>query len=260
MDVPSTGARAHIALVHGYGDHSGRYLPAIEALVAAGFAVHALDYRGHGRADGRRAYAARWSHYVDDLDVFWHRVRAQAQAEGKKAFLLGHSHGGLMAATYAVHRSDGIAGLVLSSPYLKLALTPPAFKVLGARLVGRLLPWLPIATEITPEQLSRDLEVQQAARLDPLYLKVVTPRWFVESTRAQTEAVAAAARLVLPMFVFCGSADEVASAPATRSFFENVGSPDKQFKEYVGMRHEPLNELGREEVFADISRWISSHL
>jgi alpha-beta hydrolase superfamily lysophospholipase len=258
-DKPETQPRAHVVVVHGYGDHIGRYRTAIAGLVAEGFAVHGFDYRGHGRADGRRGACERWTDYLDDLALFCERVRKAAA--GQKLFVLGHSHGALMAVHLLAGRGlEGVAGVVLSAPYFKLAITPPAAKVMMARAAGKVLPWLPIKTELTPEDLSRDPAWQQATRDDPLYNKVATPRWFIESTLAQAEAMKLASRLSLPLFVLCGDSDGVAAPAAARSFFDAAAAADKTFKEYPGMRHEPLNEVGREEVLRDISGWISAHL
>jgi lysophospholipase len=127
-------------------------------------------------------------------------------------------------------------------------------------VVGKVVPWFPIQNELKPEDLTRDVDIQNATRNDPLYIRTVTPRWFVESTQAQLAALAQAVRVTAPIFIFCGSEDGVAAPAAARTFFETVGSSDKKFKEYPGMRHEPLNEVGREEVFRDISNWISAHL
>ncbi|MFY2557716.1 lysophospholipase [Corallococcus terminator] len=257
--LPDAEPRAHVAVVHGYGDHFGRYQYVTDALLADGFAVHGFDYRGHGRAEGRRAYSEKWQYFVDDLEVFWERVRASAG--GKKTFALGHSHGGLMAAHWAGGRKvEGLSGLVMSGPYFKLALTPPAVKVMAARAVGSLVPWLGLSSGLKIEDLSKDPEVQRATREDPLYLSIATPRWFIESTKAQAEAMLLAPKIQVPLFVLCGAEDGVAAPSAARVFFETAGSADKKFKEYPGMRHEPLNEVGRAEVFRDISGWISAHL
>jgi len=251
--------RAHVAVVHGYGDHIGRYRTTFDALTAQGFAVHGFDYRGHGRADGRRGFCATWPDYLDDLAGFWERVRREAGE--RKVFLLAHSHGGLMA-THLLGRGglQGVSGVVLSAPYFKLAITPPALKVVAARAVGRVLPWMPIKSELTPEHLSRDVAVQEAVRQDPLYNTRVTPRWFIQSTEAQGRVMTLTNELKVPLFVLAGAEDGVASVDAGRLFFEAVGSKDKVYKVYPGMRHEPLNELGKEEVHKDISNWISAHL
>jgi alpha-beta hydrolase superfamily lysophospholipase len=256
-DVPER-PKAHLGLVHGYADHAGRYRKFIDALVADGFAVHAFDYRGHGQADGRRGYCEKFSDYIGDLDAFWSRVRAAAQS--KKALLVAHSHGALMAIHFQSRSPPQLSGMVLSAPYLKLAMKAPPLKVLGARLMEKLIPWLPIRNEILPELLTRDPEAQKAVERDHLYNRTVTPRWFNESNAAQLEAMAMAPRMKLPVLVLCGSEDGIASTPTTGEFFQRIGSADKQYKEYPGMRHEVLNEVGKEAVWKDISGWISKHL
>ncbi len=252
-------AKAHIALVHGYGEHVGRYKQTIAALTKAGFAVHAFDYRGHGQADGRRGYVERFEQYIDDLDLFWARVKAAAK--GDKTFLLSHSHGGLMSAHYLAKRKpSGVAGAIFSSPYFQLAIDPPALKVFSAKLVGKVIPWLPVSTGIQMSQLSTDPELQKATANDPLYNRNTTPRWFTESQAAQAQVPQLAPTITLPVLVFCGSGDTIAAPAAARKFFEQLGASDKKFKEYPGMLHEVLNELGKDEVVADIVRWISAHL
>lgn len=258
-EQPEGPARAHVVVVHGYGDHVGRYRSTFEALVAQGFAVHGFDYRGHGRSDGRRGHCEVWSEFLDDLGVFWERV--SRQTGDARRFVIGHSHGGLMTA-HALGRGglEGVSGAILSAPYFKLALTPPALKLTAARLVGRFIPWLPIATGLTPEQLTRDEAMQRAVRQDPLYNHTATPRWFLEATEAQGQVMGLASQVKVPLMLFSGAEDGVASVEAGRQFFEAAGSKDKVYKVYPGMRHEPLNELDRADVYRDISNWISTHL
>ncbi len=258
FEAPESEPKAHVAIVHGYADHCGRYRTVIDALVADGYAVHAFDYRGHGQSGGRRGHVDRFHEYLHDLEDFWSRVRARA--EGKKTFLLAHSHGALMALVWQRGRPQGLEGMILSAPYLQLAIVPPKIKVLAAKAVGRVVPWLPVASEIKLEQLTRDPELLRQVQKDPLYNRKVTPRWFEESNRAQAEAMRDAATLEAPFFMFCGSGDTVAAPSAAHTLFERAGSKDKTFKEYPGMLHEPMNDLGREEVFRDISAWLSKHL
>ena len=253
--------RAFVGIVHGYADHCGRYRTTIDDLVREGFSVFAFDYRGHGQSAGRRGHCEGWGEYLEDLGAFWQRLSGAAQ--GQPTFLLGHSHGGLML-TRLLEREggapQGLTGAILSAPYLKLAFAPPKATVMGAKLVSRVVPWLPFKNTLTPKDLTRDPTVQAATAKDRLYNTTVSPRWFVESNRIQEQAIAEAERIKVPLFVFCGSKDPVASAAVTRSFFERVGSTDKRLREYPEMLHECLNEVGREEVVRDIAGWISAHL
>jgi lysophospholipase len=250
--------KAHVAVVHGYGDHGSRYAQMMSHLNADGFACHALDYRGHGRADGRRGFVDRFEDYVSDVAQFVDRCKAQAA--GQKLFLFAHSLGGLISIHHLKANAEGLAGAVLSGPYLELAFQAPGFKVLAAKVANRVLPWLPIPTEIKTTQLTRDAAMIAEAEKDPLYLHIVTPRFFLQSTGAQPAARAAGPGIHLPLLLVCGAEDPIASPRAMRTFFEGVASQDKTFKAYPDMLHEPWNEQGREEVYRDISLWISAHL
>lgn len=255
--APDGDATAMVAVVHGYGDHSGRYTRTMDDLAARGFSTLAVDYRGHGKADGRRADCLKWSDYLDDMAVFWGRVR---EAAGRlPTFVLAHSHGSLIATHWAASKPDGLTGLILSAPYYQLALAVPPLKLFGAKLVKGLMPGLHIGNELAPDQLSRDPAWQKATADDPLYLHVTTPRWFFEHSAAQDRLAGLGSALTQPLLMLAGSADPIASMPAAKAFFDTIASKDKTWKEYKDFRHEVMNEIGREQVIDDISQWISAH-
>jgi alpha-beta hydrolase superfamily lysophospholipase len=262
-DIPD-GARAHLVLVHGYGDHLGRYRTFRDAMLAERFAVHAYDYRGHGRSDGARGAIRAFSDYTGELDAF---VRsAHGLAAGLPLFIVGHSHGALITLRWLAGggadtaRSLGLRGLVLSSPYLGLAFTPPAWKTAPAVLLSRLAPSLAIPSGISSADLSRDPAWQRATDEDRLYGRKATPRWYTEHVQAQREVLAAAGRLRIPVLLLLPGDDRVASAPVSRQWFASLTTPDKRLREWPSMRHEIFSELGKEEVYAETSRWISEHL
>lgn len=258
-EVPDAEPRAWIGVVHGYGDHMGRFARPMAALAQDGFGVMAFDYRGHGKADGARADCGQWTDYLGDLAALGDRL--QEAAKGKPVFLLAHSHGALMATHFVANGSaPALRGLVMTAPFYALAFAPPALKLLGARLVKGVLPGLSIANELKPEQLSRDEAWQRETAADPLYVRTTTPRWFFETQAAQKRLEGLGPKVTLPLLVLAGTADPIASMPAARAFYETVGSRDKTWKEYDGARHEVLMELGKEQVWADISQWISAHL
>jgi lysophospholipase len=250
--------KAWIGVVHGYGDHSGRYLKPMEAFVKEGFGVLAFDYRGHGKADGARADVGEWGDYLEDLKAFF--ARLVDAAKGKPVFLVAHSHGSLMATHFRAAAPPELKGVVLSAPFYALAFEPPALKLLGARLIKGLIPGLKIGNELKPEQLSRDPAWQAETKNDPLYLHTTTPRWFFECQAAQRRLAGLGPSLSLPVLMMAGTADPIAAMPAAKAFFETIGSRDKTYKEYGDYRHEVMMEIGREQVWSDISSWISSHL
>ncbi|HET9553282.1 MAG TPA: alpha/beta hydrolase [Anaeromyxobacteraceae bacterium] len=250
--------RATVAVLHGGGDHSGRYPALTAALVRAGFEVALVDFRGHGQSDGRRWHVDVFGDYLADLDAFLASLRAGGVAG--KLFVLGHSQGALVAARWALEhgRDGGVAGFVLSSPYLRLALEAPLLKVLAARVMGKIVPWLPVATGIAPAALTSDPELQTWTAHDPLYGRATTPRWFEESTRAQQEVARRAGELEAPLLVVAAGADTIADVGAARRFLEAARSRDKKLVVYDGFRHELFNEVGRERPIAEVVSWISA--
>jgi len=255
----ASATRAHLALVHGYAEHSGRYRELMEHLAGRGVAVHAFDYRGHGQSDGRRAHVERFSDYTDDLEVLLGHARQDAQ--GQPLFLFGHSLGALIALRFVLSaRQEGIAGLVLSSPFLKLAFEPPRLKVLAARMAERILPWMPFGNGLAVEQLTHDRAIQEATRADPLYFHTTAPRWFIQTVAAQAEARSRASELRLPFLVLFGSADPLAAPEASQRLWAVAAAQDKTLKVYEGMLHELFNEVGRQQVMADLDHWLDAHI
>jgi len=248
--------RATVAVIPGGGDHSGRYPALTTALVKAGFEVVLLDFRGHGQSDGRRWHIDAFSDYLADMDAFVAQVCAQAG--GRKVLAVAHSQGALVAATWALAKGRGIAGFVFSSPFFALKFEPPRLKVLGARLLGNLIPWLPIATGLKYADLTSDEEMQRWTAVDPLYGRTTSPRWFVEAERAQRELSRGAGDFAHPMLVLSGSADPIADPLAAHAFFEAAGSNDKAWKSYSGLRHELFNERERDRPIADTIAWLTT--
>ncbi len=249
-------ARASVAVLHGGGDHSGRYPGITSALVRAGFQVALLDFRGHGQSDGRRWYIDTFADYLSDLDAFVAKL-SQDGVASDQLFVAGHSQGGLIAALWGLSRGRHVSGFVLTSPYFRMAIKPPLLKVLGAKAVGKVVPWLPVSTGIRMEELTSDPDHMRWTERDPLYGRSTTPRWFDESRRAQREVVRRAAEWEHPLLVLAGGADPIADTAAMRAFVESARAADKQFQVYGGFRHEILNEVEREKPLGDAVAWLS---
>lgn len=153
-----------------------------------------------------------------------------------------------------------VDGLVLSSPYFRLRLKPSAFQLTLARTVGKVLPALSIRNPLTEDMLTRDEDVKKETARDPLYHRVVTPRWFAESNAAQEQVMRQAGRLTLPLLVIQGAEDPIAHPDGARAYVDAAGSADKKLVSYSGMLHETLNEIGREEPLGELVRWLDERL
>lgn len=252
-------AKATVLVLHGAGDHGGRYPALTSALVRAGFQVALLDLRGHGQSDGRRWYVDAFTDYLHDLDAFV-AMLSQVGIAGERLFAVAHSQGGLVASLWAMRHARLLSGLVLSAPWFRLARPPPAAKLLAARVVGRFVPWLPIASGIGSADLTSDPELQRWTDRDPLYGRKATPRWFTEAGRAQADALRRAGELSTPLLVLVPGADPVADAAAARAFFDAAASEDKRLVMYEGFRHELFNEVHRERPIGEVVAWLTTHL
>ncbi len=245
---------AHVAVVHGYAEHLGRHAEVTRALADAGYTVHLLDCRGHGQSGGKRAHADNFDQYLSDLELFLARVKEQAR--GLPVFLVGHSHGGLIAARYLLDKPEAVRGVVLSSPYFRLKLEVPALKILAGKLMARIFPSLPMRNDLKAEQLTRDVAIQNATKADPLYQQIATPGWFTASNGAQETVLRRATEFVTPFLMLFGGADPIADPAAGREFFEAATSKDKQHKQYDGLLHELFHEPERDLVFKDVIGWL----
>lgn len=249
---------ALVVILHGYGEHSGRYLHVVDALVQCGFAVLRYDMRGHGRSGGRRGFVDAFGDYLEDLE----RMLAvgRRSAPGRPIYLLAHSHGGLVALRRLVDRDDDIAGAVLSAPYVAAFRPPPRAAVMAIHAVGRVLPRLRIPFGRHVERLTHDPAMQAEAERDPLRTPVATPRWYGEMRAAQELVERRAAKLGLPLLVLLAGADTVTSSASVERAFERTESDDVTVITYPEQRHELLNELERDEVLADVADWIEQRL
>lgn len=247
------GAAAAVAIVHGYGEHGGRYMELFRALGEAELSCFLLDLRGHGLSKGARGHVARFEDYLEDLG----RLVEMARSSSDRVFLLGHSLGGLVTLRYLLEDA-AFAGAVVSAPYLRLAFEPPSWKLALAGWLRRLAPRLPISSGLRHEMLTRDPDRLAQVKADPLYFTTTTAGWFFEALRAQEEVRARAAEIRLPLLGLVPLADPVVDPRATLEFFERVGSEDRRLVRFEGALHEVFNEVPeiRGPAVAAVRDWI----
>ncbi len=257
--VVPEGAKLGVVLVHGYGEHQGRYREVVARWVDKGVAVISYDQRGHGWSEGPRGHCDRFSDYLEDAaDIL---AKFRERTSDLPLFLFGHSFGGLVAASFALTLPHAFKGLALSSPFFGLALEVPAVKRVAGQLFSRILPTLSLPTEISGTDVTHDPAIARLYENDPLVNKVATARWFTETQAAQRDLYARAAQIRLPVVCIQAGADKLVSAATSRTIFDRMGSTDKKFEERAGLFHEILNEpkVGMEiaDQFAD---WMLAHV
>ncbi len=254
---PVDAARGAVLVVHGFGEHSGRYEHVFEALNARGYSCLGVDYRGFGRAAGRRAFVRSFDDYLDDVQ--W-GLDALAERWPGAPFLLGHSQGGLICARFAIARAPTLRGLVLSSPALRFSVSVPAWKRGLAHLLSAVWPSFTLPAEIPARDLTHDEEALRRLREDPLLVRVATARWYTECLRAQEQTLAGAAALRAPFLLQAAGDDRVVDAAVTRAFFDAAGAEDKTWIDYPGLFHEVYQEteVARGHALHDLTEWLDA--
>ncbi|WP_114227420.1 MULTISPECIES: alpha/beta hydrolase [Sphingomonas] len=253
---PAGAPRASLVLCHGFNAHGGHYLRAGEAFADAGLAVTALDLRGRGRSEGERFYIDNISEYVADLSaaIEWARCRHP----DLPVFVLGHSAGGVTVVSYALDYQDRIAGLVCESFAFRVFAPDVALKLLEG--ASHLTPHLHVL-KLKMEDFSRDPEWVASLLADPLTKDEVQPVASVAAlARAAERFEQEFGRITLPVLILHGTADKAARPDGSEQFHREASSTDKTLRLYEGHFHDLLNDLGREEVLADITAWLDARL
>jgi len=256
--LPERDPRAVVVISHGLAEHGGRYAELAARLVSSGYAVYALDHRGHGRSTGERANIDRFAYVVSDLSAFV--GRAQQQHPDAPVFLLGHSMGGAIALDCALRYLGSLRGLVLSAPALAPGEAVPPLKAWIVRLLSRLAPGTGALT-LPAAAISRDPAVVRAYEADPLVFRGAIPaRTLVELLDAMAAFPESAPRLKVPVLVQHGTGDRLVPVAATRPVYERLGRAGlRTVRLYDGLYHEAYNEPEREQVIADLEAWIAAH-
>jgi alpha-beta hydrolase superfamily lysophospholipase len=251
--IPQGEIKGVIALVHGMGEHFGRYKHVAEFFGTIGYATVGMDHRGHGKSKGKRGHTASYTHLMDDIDLLLKKTHELF--EGMPTILYGHSMGGNLAANYAIRRKPMIKGLVLTGPYFKLAFEPPAWKVTLAKMFASLMPGLTQPTGLEVAAISRDEAVVKAYKNDPLVHDKITSAFFINVHPAGVYAIAHASEITIKTLVMHGTADRLTYAKGSEEFANN-NSKYIELKLWDGFYHEIHNEKEKQEVFDYIANWL----
>ena len=244
-----------VAVVHGHGEHGGRYSRLARALAPHGHSTYAFDLRGMGESAGQRGHVGRWQEWVEDVAAF--AAFAQDRAAGREVVPLGHSMGGVLLVSSLLAGAVGPRRFVVSNPAFETTVAVPSWKIGLGRLTSRLAPRLAMGTGLDPAQISRDPEQVAAYREDPLVHDRMTSRFFTEWRAASEEALRRAAEVTQPFLLILGEADPITDIRAARRFAERTRA-EHQVKVYEGRYHEPFNDVGSEEVFTDLAGWLAA--
>lgn len=253
---PESKPRAVVIVCHGVNSHSGQYLWVGEQFEASGLAAYALDLRGRGMSEGERFYVEDVADYVSDVSGVVELARSRDP--GVPVFLLGHSAGGVVSSVYVLENQEKLAGFICES--FAFQVPAPGFALAAIKGLSHIAPRLPVL-RLKNEDFSRDPKAVEALNNDPLTAHEVQPAITVAAlVRADERLRAEFPRITLPVLIMHGTDDRATVCHGSQFFYETAGSQDKTLKLYEGHYHDLLNDVGKEQVMADIKTWLDSHI
>ena len=253
---PEAEPKGVVCLVHGLGEHSGRYGHLAAFLSQAGYALLTFDLRGHGKSEGQRGHTPSYEALLDDISHLL--AEAAKRYPERPRFLYGHSLGGNLVINYAMRRRPQLAGVIATGPLLRPGFEPPAWKLTLGKIMYSLWPTLSMSNELDRQDLSRDPEVVRAYNDDPFVHDRVSARLAMDMLQADLWALEQAAEFPLPLLLMHGSADRLTSAQASREFAAQAGHRCT-LKIWDGFYHEIHNEPEQGQVFECLLEWLVSN-
>jgi alpha-beta hydrolase superfamily lysophospholipase len=255
--LPDGDVRAMVVIVHGIGEHIGRYRQVAAYLNQQGYAVYGLDHRTHGKSDGQpRVYITDFDQVVADLKQFLDMIAQPSN----KVFLYGHSMGSFVSLNYVLKYQQELAGFISSGCPIMIDSQFPTLVAQIGNLLNVFMPTLPLIP-LELDGVSRDPAVVAAYRADPLvHAARVRVRMAVGYNNALKPLRQRLPELRLPMLILHGGADKIAPVAGSQFLYEKASSPDKTLKIYPGLYHEIHNEPEQNLVLSDITSWLNTHL
>lgn len=243
-----------VCLMHGFGEHSARYHHLAAVFVRAGYAVIALDARGHGRSGGVRAHVANFDEFPRDFD----RLVSEAESRWPDRYMVGfgHSNGGLIALHHALMNPGRLQCYAITSPFLGFQVKVPFVKALAGNAMSKIWPTLALPTGLDPAVLSHDVEIVRKYAADPLVLEVATARWFTETKSAQARLMDEGKRIRAPFLFLVAGADELADPVVAEEIYHRLGSPDREFERFDDLYHELMNEPQWVPIARRVVEWF----
>jgi alpha-beta hydrolase superfamily lysophospholipase len=255
---PSGDSRGVVCLIHGLGEHIGRYQPDAEALVAGGYILAGFDQRGFGKSGGQRGHTPSLKAFFDDIDVFLKEVVRKYPDQPR--FLYGHSMGGILVLGYTPVRVPAVKGIIATSPGLKSSVAEQKAKVFLSKILGKFVPTLTLDSGLDIQALSRGPMVAEVVQSDPLFHTKLTTACGKALMEAIDLAYQNAPRFPLPLLLMHGSKDEIAYPRGSILYTELAPTDKMTFKIWDGYKHELHTDTGKAEVFKMMLAWMDKVL
>jgi alpha-beta hydrolase superfamily lysophospholipase len=244
-------------LVHGLGEHTGRYSHVAEHFTRAGFVLAGCDLPGHGQSEGKRGCMS-FEEGVGEIDRLLQETAARHP--GCPQFLYGHSMGGALVLYYSLERRPEITGAIVTSPGLASGSPVPGWKFTLARIMSRVYPTLQIANGLDRNNLSHDPEVIRAYENDPLVHDRISARLGFDTLTLGDRIIEQAVDFPIPLLLMQGDQDFLVSPKATAAFAQRVPAQKLTYKVWEGLYHETHNEFEKDQVIQTMVDWLNQHI
>lgn len=254
---PSVEARGAVALVHGLGEHSGRYEHVAAALNQAGYALIGFDLPGHGKSGGTRGHSS----YEEIMVEIDHLLQETSQRyTGKPRFLYGHSLGGALVLYYTLKRRPDLCGVIATSPGLAPGTPVRPSKLFLAKMMARIYPAFKVNNDLDISYLSHDPEIKPRYAQDPLVHPYISARLGLDLLTMGKWIQEHAPEFSTPLLLMQGSQDPLVSPQATAVFASAVPENKITYKVWEGYYHETHNETGKAQVLQFMIDWLDQHI
>ncbi|MEN4010899.1 MAG: lysophospholipase [Chloroflexota bacterium] len=254
---PVDKPRAAIILMHGLGEHCMRYQHVADYFNRQQFTLYACDHAGHGRSEGGRGHVDSYQWFFNEIDLLCQRAR-QDYHPSLPLFLYGHSLGGSIVLAYSLSKKPAIAGIVASSPGIKLVKDPGILLLFG-KLLNRIAPSTPLNNGLVVEGISRDPAVVDAYRKDPLVHPWISARLALELIEKGEWIRANGAQISVPLLLLHGNKDMLTAVEGSREL-ASKNNPYIHYIEWEAGYHELHNEPDNQQVLSAIFNWMEHRI
>jgi alpha-beta hydrolase superfamily lysophospholipase len=253
--LPAAEVRGSVVVMHGFGDHCGRYQHLARFFNDCGLSVRCYDHRGHGRSQGARGDVINGDPMIQDAEIIIEDFAAHFAAP---PFLYGESMGGLFAARFALRRLLPLRGLILASPALAVRLS--RFQNMLFKVMEVLAPWFAVPVGLSATSLSHDRSVAAAYKSDPLVHGRISARLMRSMLSSMAYCQSYASTLSVPTLVLVAGDDHLVDPEGSKGFFSRLPPGLAQLHVYEGFYHEIFNEVESRKPFADLRSWLEGRI
>ncbi|MEQ9376649.1 MAG: alpha/beta hydrolase [Imperialibacter sp.] len=256
--LPDMEPSALICLVHGHGEHIGRYQHVAEFFTQQGMAVFGMDLRGHGYSEGKKGHTTSYDLLLEDVEDLMKSARVEFIET--PMFLYGHSMGGNMVVNFLTSKKTlELQGAILSSPFLRLAMAPPPLLMKLAKIMRNIWPSFSASSGLDPNGISSIAAEVEKYKSDPLIHSRITSQLSLSLIEAGEKAIGKAGELNIPVLAFHGGQDEITSMDATKEFASKAPGY-VTFQEWKTSKHETHYDVDREKVLGLVANWVRQQL